>query len=486
MAKTILTISIVDDVYHFMEIERQPSGLFPHSPQSASTPQALLAACRKADEIYINSVFPSALYHWGVFPKVAKKHMYNLVGRDAHERLHVPERLYVEYKIVKDVKEAGASKHQLAYVGLQEQEVLKIWNEFPEVRNKIKHYTTLPVSIASAVKELDNPSDSFISVTVGESSSVIQISNEDGNVEVARSVPVGFTKGEIPSDLELQAKFAQDIDREISMTITFFKQEFRKKSPHLIYMLGNPHLEYIAQNNPIPTIQGMDVRYALKPAKIQGMSPEQFSQNIQLIGNIYTKDDYNFVPKREFVARKVALAMNASFAAIGAAIILSVLWALTLTTMNSSATERYNTQHANLQETERKVEALRQDLEVLSPVIGWKDLYENTFKNKPDWNMFLSELAILIPDEIIIKSLQVKPDKKDATNWQTMLSGTVSSRNWQEGLSLLRLFGGKLQSSALYQVEDVQYSPEEMKSNTKSFDFQIKLKLLPRGSKNES
>lgn len=486
MAKTILTISIVDDVYHFMEIERQPSGLFPHAPQIATTPQALLAACRKADEIYINAVFPTTIYQWGVFPKVAKKHLYTLVGRDAHEKVHMPERLFVEYKVIKDVMEGGVAKHQLAYAGIPEQDVLSLWNQFADVRNKVKHYTPTPVSIATAINELDQPDDSFISVVVGEKSSVIQITNKDGVVEVARSVPVGFPKGEISSDPAVPARFAQDIDREISMTITFFKQEFRRKSPDLVYLLGNPHLEFIVQNNPIATIQGMTVKYVLQPGKVQGMTPEQFCENIQLLGNVYNKDDFNFVPKREHVARKVSTAVNTAYAAAAAAIILALLWALFLTNQNTQASTKYGDTLNDYRNAERRVAALQDDYNVLRPVVGWKDLYENNLKNKPDWNMFLSEIAILIPDEIILKSLEVRPAKNSTRSWNTMIAGTVNARNWQEGLSLLRLFGGKLQSSALYDVVDVMYAPDEMKSGAKSFDFQLVLKLLPRGPKNES
>jgi len=486
VAKTILTISVVDDVYYYMEIERQPSGLFPHTPQTATTPQALLAACRKADEIYINSVFPSALYQWGVFPKVAKKHLYTLVGRDAHEKVHIPERLYVEYKVIKDVMEGGASKYQLAYTGIPEQDVLSIWNQFADVRNKVKHYTTTPVSIATAINTIDKPGDSFMSVVVGEKSSIIQITNKDGVVEVARSVPVGFTKGEISSDPAVSANFAQDLDREISMTITFFKQEFRRKSPGLVYMLGNPHLEFIAGNNPIATLQGMTVKYVLQPANVQGMTPEQFSENIQLLGNVYNTDDFNFIPKREHVARRVSAAVNAAYAAAAAAIVLALIWAWFLTSENSLAARKYTDTLNDHRNMEKRVAALREDFRVLSPVIGWRDLYENHLKNKPDWNMFLSEVAILIPDEIIIKSMQVKPDRNNTRRWKTLMAGTVNARNWQEALSLIRVFGGKLQSSPLYKVEDIKYSPDEMKAGTKSFDFQMDLNLLPRGSKNES
>ena len=38
-----------------------------------------MSACRKADDIYINGFFSTAIYEWELFPKVAKRYLNNLV-----------------------------------------------------------------------------------------------------------------------------------------------------------------------------------------------------------------------------------------------------------------------------------------------------------------------------------------------------------------------------------------------------------------------
>ena len=54
MAKKILSVSLIDDAFHYLEIEKQPAGFFVHPPPLFVTQETLRAACQKADEIYLN------------------------------------------------------------------------------------------------------------------------------------------------------------------------------------------------------------------------------------------------------------------------------------------------------------------------------------------------------------------------------------------------------------------------------------------------
>jgi len=78
VAKNILSISLINGTFQYLEVEKQPAGFFPFSPPTVITEEALMSACRKADDIYINGFFSTAIYEWELFPKVAKRYLNNI------------------------------------------------------------------------------------------------------------------------------------------------------------------------------------------------------------------------------------------------------------------------------------------------------------------------------------------------------------------------------------------------------------------------
>lgn len=481
MAKRILSISQTNGSFQYLEFEQQAAGYFPIAPPARATRESLMAACRGASEIYINGPFPSAFYARELFPKVAKRYLHDLVGQDAHEKLHLPERLWVEFKYLQDVVDAGVTKQQVAYTGLREEEALSLWNEFEKFQGKIKNITTLPIALASIISKIDKPAKNVMIVWVGEVQTIICVSSPDGVVHVARSIPIALPKGELPDNPEFLSQFSENIDREITTTSTFFKQERREPDPDILYLIGNSHLEEIFQKHPL-TGMAFDLHFGLAGAPAQGMSGRQINENIHLIGNLYLPDEFNFVPRRAIFTRRAERIFNLSYAVLGALIILVVLWGVQLSTANSRKVEEFNKTFSSLQSLQGDIKILREDVARFKPLEGWKIFYESTFQNRPRWNMLLSELASLVSSDIVIEDFKVSPDKK---KWNGMIKGKVRAENWRKGLDLLRKFGGKLESSHFFEVVNLQYAPEDMETKTKTFEFRMDMKLVTEESAHE-
>ena len=482
MAKKIVSISQIDDTFQYLEVEKQPAGFFPHPPPPVITQESLRATCHKADEIYLNGLFPGTLYKWELFPKVAKRYLNNLVIRDAREKLGTSSPVQVQFKTVQEVIDAGIAKWQVAYTAIEEEVLASLWNYFKNFAGKIKFIAPLPVALASAVAQIDHPPENFLIVWVEESLSVISISNSQGLVKVSRSVPIGLPKNELPDNPEYLGQLSQDLGKEISMTLTFFKQQFREPAPRSLYLMGNNHLQEIFQKYPLTGIE-FDIHYSLATSPVESMSESQINENMHLIGNLYLTDAFNFLPREEIITRKTNLAFKVAYAFLVVIIVLAGLWGLKLTTLESDKIVEFNNKFSHFQNLQKQVKVLREEVNRLKPFEGWKLFYEDTFQNQPAWNMLLSELSLLVPPNIVIENFQILPEKgTKGYIWNSQMRGKIKAKNWQEGLSQLRQFGGTLQSSPFFEVTNINYAPEKMGNQAKTFDFQLLLKIVPKGS----
>lgn len=481
MAKRILSVIQTNGTFQYLEFEQQAAGFFPHVPPAGVTRESLMTACRNASEIYINSAFPSALYARELFPKVAKRYLYDLVGQNAHEKLHIPERLWVEFKYLKDVVDTGITKQQVSYISLREEEALAIWNEFKKFQGKIKHIAPLPVALASIISNIDKPAKNVMIVWVGETQTVMCISSPDGVVHVARSVPVNLSRGDLPADPEFLSQFSGNIGKEIETTATFFKQELREPVPEILYLIGNSHLENIFQKHPLAGTS-FDLHFGLSSPPVQGMSDKQINENIHLIGNLYLPREFNFIPHKAIFTRKLDWALKLSYAVLGVLVVLAVLWGAQISADNSRKLEEFNKTFSSLHGLQNEIQILRNDVARFKPLEGWKLFYEKTFRNQPRWNMILSEIAHLVSSDIVIANFRALPDKNE---WRSKITGKVRADNWGMGLKLLREFGGKLESSPFFEVVNLQYAPESMETETTTFGFQMDLKLTTEESVHE-
>lgn len=473
MAKKILSISLINGSFQYLEVQKQPAGFFPSSPPPVLSEEALMSACRKADEIYINGFFATAIYEWGLFPKVAKRYLKNLVDQDARGKLGIAAPIQVQHTTVKEVIDAGIAKWQVAYAAVEDEDITSVWNRFRDFAKKIKRISPLPIALASTIAQIDSPAGNFFIIWIGENTSVVSVSNAQGLVKVARNVPLGLSRKDPPVDPEFLKRFSQSLSREISMTSTFFKQQFREAVPGSLYFVGNNHLQDIFQQYPLSGVT-FETRYGLASSPVQGMSEKEVNENIHLIGNLYLPDAFNFLPREEFAARKTNVGFKIAYAALIIILVLTGLWTLGLLAAQTEKKTEFNSKFSYLQNLQKQVTVLREDVGRLEPFEGWKQLYEDTFKNQPGWNMVLSELALLVPSHLVIENFEVIPEKSGPrTLWSSQISGKIKADNWQEGLNRLRQFGGTLQSSPFFEVTDLKYAPEEMQTEAKTFDFQV-------------
>ena len=486
MAKRILSISLIEDDFQYLEVEKQPAGFFPHPPPNVITDESLMSACRKADEIFINTLFPITLYEWDLFPKVAKQYLESLVSQSAQEKPGITPPVQVRFQTIKETVDAGVTKWQIAYAAIESDNITSLWERFENFSRKIKIITPLPGAVASTIAHVDHPTEDFVLVWVGETSSVVSVSDPAGLIKVSRCIPLGLSKRDSSDDPDSHQQFSRDLDEEISMTLTFFKQQFRASVPRALYLVGNSRLQDIFQRYPLSGGE-FDIHFALSESPVQAMSDREVNENINLIGNLYLTGAFNFIPREATVERKVLMGFGVAYAALVIAIFLTAFWGFSLTKLKSDKMDTFNNQFSRFQDLKKQVEVLQSDVARLKPFEGWKVFYENTFQNRPKWNMFLSELGLLIPPTIVLEDLQVLPLKGSGVHGRNVrMAGKIKADNWQEGLSMLREFGGKLQSSSFFEVTNVQYTPEAMTTGTKTFDFRIAFTLLNEESAHES
>ena len=433
-----------------------------------------MAACRKADEIYFNGFFPTAIYEWELFPKVAKRYLTSRVNQDARAKIGAPSPVEVQYTTVQEVIDAGIAKWQVAYIAVEDGHISFLWNKFKDYNRKIKHISPLPVGLASTIAQIDSPPQNFMIVWVGENSSSVSISDPQGLIKVARNVPLGLPKKDLSDNPEFPKQFSQNLGKEISMTLTFFKQQFREAVPGTLYLVGNNNLEDIFQQYPLSGVE-FDTHYRLSTSPVQSMPEKEVNETLHLIGNLYLTDAFNFLPQEELATRKTNVGFRIAYAALIVIFVLAGIWCLGLLAAQTDKKNEFKNKFSHLENLQKQVTVLREDVSRLKPFEGWKQLYEDTFKNQPRWNMVLSELALLVPSHLIIEGFQVVPEKRGQSPlWSSQISGKIRANNWQEGLNLLRRFGGTLQSSPFFEVTDLNYAPEEMQTEeAKTFEFQV-------------
>ncbi|MFP4109222.1 MAG: hypothetical protein ACLFP9_09570 [Desulfonatronovibrio sp.] len=522
----ILCVSFIDGVYHYLEVDKKSSGYFPQHPQSTNSVDALISLCRKADEIHLSSIFPSAIYQQTLFPKVSRRYMPGLIAQDAREKLGTAEPVMSRFKNIKEVSDAGVTKWQTWYCAVLQSEVLALWDTFSSFKKKIRFISPVSVAVASMVSQLENPQEDFAVIWVGEKNSLMVISSPEGHVYVARNVPLSLDRKKmnlepIPdgqkssgedlevdmdrlfqeesqdesdshesegpteqkaiyrhTDMDKAGAFSRELEKELGMTTTFFKQELRKPAPKLVYLLGNPNLKNITEVYPLPSGYE-DVRFQISTQKYRGLSPEAAGDNIHILGNLFIPEAFNYIPEQEAVKRKSNLMLNAALILLAAGLGLSIVWTDRLHYARSSALDNHEIQIDRLQQARAEVASLQAEVNQLRPIEGWKQFYDTTMAEKPPWNMFVSELALLMEDYVVLDSFQVQSGEGAARDCR--VEGKIRADNWEEGLELFRKFGKKLQSSSMFDVSDINYAPEGVSNDPSMFDFQMDLKLKDQG-----
>ena len=489
MGKRVLCVTYFQESVQFLEVDKQSGGFFPQPLSTVTSLEALNTACRKADEICISSELPSALYEWETFPRVAKRYQANLIGQDAKDKTGTGAALQVKWKMLGELAEGGAKKNRVAYIAVQNEDLEPIWNTFGKYIKKVRSIAPLPVALAAMVSRLDGPQENFIVVGVGEKSSVLTISSPDGVVKMARTIPVGLPRNTADLDSMERTAFADGLGKELFMTSTFFKQEFREAVPQTLYILGNNNLPEVLGEAPIPGAPA-DIRFSLAQAPANGIQERQINEQILLISNLYLPPDFAFLPESAEKVSTSEILYKVSVAALVLIILGAGVWGIQMYMSGRAKEARIKKLAGDIQNLQMDILTVREEVNNLKPFEGWKIFYEETFTQRPAWNMVLSELGLVIPDQVVIDTFSVASlDRKVLTRSGPRLadlSGKIRADNWEEALAIFRKFGEKLEASPLFDVAAVQYSPQALEEPRKVFDFRITIKLLPRGPVHES
>ena len=303
---------------------------------------------------------------------------------------------------------------------------------------------------------------------------------------MARTVPVGLSDS--PDDFSGDPSvFSENLSKELFMTFSFFKQEFREGVPGSIYFLGSDRTEAVLGEHPL-TGAPADIHYFLTESPVKGVPDSQANALMNLIGNLDLPEQFSFLPAAAVAATRADVTFRLAAAALVVAILASGVWGVSLYNRRLDRIAEMDRQATELKKVQTQVQALRADVSRLLPFEGWKQLYQAAFQNRPGWNMVFSELGLLVPDDVLIEEFMLETLSKETLTgaYVARLSGKVRAENWQAGLDVIRDFGESLQASPLYDVVNVKYSPEKLGEATRIFDFQMTVKLLPRGAAHES
>jgi hypothetical protein len=476
MPKKILSISRHQEKLTGIFLEKKGGGYFANFPIELSTSEALLTACKKADEIYVNDSFLSAIYTWRLFPKVKRKDIEHLVVQDALAQLHTREDVHVGFEDVADVAEGGLVKRRIAYIAIKEEDVLEIWDTFKDVGRKIKSVTPLPLCLAKMVSKCDTHPSNFLISHIGSTESMIILSSPDGLVKVARTFPFGTQELERQS-IESLALFVSRIAREIVLTVRFFKEKFREPEPSVIYLFGDSGLESIFSQAPLnlPELPEMECRFRMASTPVQNFDAPQLSEHIHVISGVYATERFNFLPYSEVAARRDKRLFYPACAAISLCLLGLLGWHFHLKSQIATENAALMRQYQIASTLKPEVERLNKEKSELLPFRGWKRFIDTTFNNQIAWNELFSELGTLTPSNILIDSFVISRGAQ--SRWLGQIEGEVVTQTWETGLSDLRAYGAHIESSRFFKVSDVSYAPQNLDRESKNVDFTIKLEL---------
>ncbi len=485
MSLKVLSVSILDDSIDILKLEQGIRNSFVAKGEvlRGVDKKSLDKAAGWADRIYINGLFPGAEYRWSEFPDVSNRNLKQLVYRHATQYLETRAKVRVDFadkgKIIVDSLE----KRLVSSLAVTEEDVSRIEREvFSKYRHKIHRITSLPVALCNAVVSSERPKDDFMVVWVGEKSLVYAISSPEGDIKVARNIPISMDFDHL-DELDME-KVSNEFDRDIMTTLLLYNDNFENPACSSFYLLGNPKLSNIFEKFPLGSV-GQYGKYALDHLPVRNL-PVKDSWAYYLLGNLFSGNGYNLVDKTiTWGQRFDSWYRYAALLLIGCFIFAGTWLLLTAPQSRVSNESFYAEKKEELVKVNEQLYALQQDEIELKRYSGWDNFYKNTYTNQPAWSKLFSSLAAEIPKEFVFSNVEISPgNSKGVHGWQCILTGRIEATEWQTGLNLLRDFGTKFNRSPYADVVDVQYTPmeENRGSNLEetSFDVVIQMILTPQ------
>lgn len=475
MSKKIVSVSFINEAVEFLEAERTQSTIFSFSPSIASTNESLQAACKRADEIYINGLLPSTHYGWEIFPKVEDRYLGSLIS-NSMQRKSRSAALLTRFQSVKDVVKDGTVSSLVAFQAMESEKIDALLNRVSRFKHKVKSIHALPAALAAAVVESEKPAANFILLWVKKDVSIISINSSEGLVKIARTLPYGLPDEALPDvSNKAVANFSRDLGREIVMTVNYFKQKFREAAPVHLYVLGDDRLQQVIEKHPFEKVAA-EPRFHLNGKIPEGMTGEKFNQNINLMGSLYADDRFNFLPQDEIDTRKANNFLKVSLVVLGLMIGLTLLWSVELP--GRMANQSLQNEVSELQ---NDVDSLQVSVNRLQPVKGQRQFYESAFLNeKPPFIKILRQVSAIMPQQMVFNSFKMTPT---GDNWDCTITGKIKGRDWQERLDVLREFGRSLYSFANVDIGNVVHSLGQTSMDSSTIDFRITMQFVSGADK---
>jgi hypothetical protein len=471
MSKKIVCISFINESAEFVEVERSKIGNFTLSPAFVFTKESLLAACSRADEIYINGLFPTAQFEREIFPKVHERYLRPLVTSFI-QRKNPDTDISVRYQYIRDVMIDGNASPLVALQSVEKKDIEFIFELFKEFRKKIKNIYSLPTALAGAVVHFEKPTGNTMFLWVKENIALIGVISADGVVDIARSLPYGIPDEEDPDAGHLAAStFSEDISREVIMTANYFKQNFRELAPEKMYFLGDERLQKIFEDFPIHS-PDISVHFGLAGDLQKGIDPVKLNKNVHLLGSIFANESFSFLPIREVEDRRFNTILSGVLVGVVLLIGLAGLWTLTI-----PGPQSHNDLVAQIQESRFDIQELETAITDLKPIEAKKKYYQSAFLDKkPKFIAILQQIATIMPPEMVFESFTMSSEERI---WNCMITGKIRGQNWQERLDILRKFGKDLYSFSNFEIQNTNHSLGQAGMDATSISFQLSLQLIP-------
>ena len=491
MANKILSVSILDDKIDILRLEMGMLNKYSVVEEIKRDVgrDVLLKAAKWADKININTDLPSADHYWNVFPNVNKRQLKQLVERHAVKTLGTRSSVRFGFRSHGLVTVDGVDKNEVSYLAAESSDVVG-WERktFHKYYKKICHVTSLPVALASAVVQSEHPKKDFMVVWAGKISSVFAISSSQGDIKVARNIPVGidFKDDSVIDREEILESFAQEFDRDIMTTLLLYQDTFAQQSCEGFYFFGNQNLEAFFEPYSLKSAGGHEV-FGLDNLPVRGLGKAD-KQAHYLLGNLFSHS-YNLVDPAIIREQQFDASYRYASIVLLACIVAAGSWMASGTP--SSGIEKKNdfeSKTSKLAIITDKLYTLENKKIQLKRFSGWKNFYKNTYTNQPAWSQMFSSLAEIIPDQFVIDTFELVPGKNSGVHgWQCMVKGRINAVHWNDGLALFRLFGNRIHQLPYFEIIDVEYTTIDDKQNAASqktsFDFSIKMKLTPQENK---
>jgi len=167
MSKKIVSISYINGSADFIEVELSPDGGFSLSPPYAQTSESLQVACSRADEIYVNGLFPEAGYAWETFPKVQERYLPSLIAGSI-KRKSPGARISVRFQYIRDLVKDGNASALVALQSVAKKDIGSVFDLLNRFRDKVKCIYTLPTAIAGSFLRSEKPAGNTLLLWITE------------------------------------------------------------------------------------------------------------------------------------------------------------------------------------------------------------------------------------------------------------------------------------------------------------------------------